>query len=71
VERAEALFRRAIALKPQGKYHYMYALVLAKSGKIGDALRQMETALGRYADQLTPSQAATARQAVRVWRDNI
>jgi arylsulfatase A-like enzyme/tetratricopeptide (TPR) repeat protein len=66
--KAEELMRRAIYLRPEGKYYYSYALVLSKNKKIGEAVRNMEIALKSYPDQLSEEQKNTASRAVRVWK---
>ncbi len=68
-ERAEALFRRALALEPSGVHHFSFALVLAQGGKIGEATVQMETALGDYGHELGPQQVQLARAALEQWKN--
>ena len=53
-ERTVALFRRALALRPGGLHHLSFGLVLAQQGQTGEAIEQMEIALGSYRQELSP-----------------
>jgi len=65
---AEQMLSRAAAIKPAGKIFFNYALVLAKNGKLEQALANMETALGRYARELSPEQRQVAEKVLAAWR---
>jgi arylsulfatase A-like enzyme/Tfp pilus assembly protein PilF len=65
---AERLLARAVALKPEGKFFFNYALVLAKNGKVGEAMTNMETALSRHGQELTPEQRQLAAKALAAWQ---
>jgi len=65
---AEQMLARAVAIKPAGKFFFNYALVLAKNGKLEQALANMETAFGRYAQDLTPEQRQVAEKVLAAWR---
>ncbi len=65
---AEQMLARAVAIKPAGKFFFNYALVLAKNGKLEQALANMEIAFGRYAQDLTPEQRQVAEKALAAWR---
>jgi arylsulfatase A-like enzyme/tetratricopeptide (TPR) repeat protein len=67
-EQAEKLLARAVAIKPEGKFFFNYALILAKNGKIEQALANMETAAGRHASELTAEQLKTAEKALAAWK---
>ena len=68
IDDAEQMLARAVAIKPAGKFFFNYALVLAKNGKLEQALANMETAFGRYAKDLTPEQRQVAEKALAAWR---
>ncbi|MCP4659594.1 MAG: sulfatase-like hydrolase/transferase [bacterium] len=63
-QRAEELFRRGLELEPAGIHHIGFALVLSRIGKIAEAIRHFEIALGEYRDQLTPAQTRLAVAAL-------
>jgi arylsulfatase A-like enzyme/Tfp pilus assembly protein PilF len=65
---AEQMLARAAAIKPSGKFFFNYALVLAKNGKLDQALANMETALERHGRDLTPEQKRVAGKALDAWR---
>jgi arylsulfatase A-like enzyme/Tfp pilus assembly protein PilF len=65
---AEQMLARAAAIKAEGKYFFNYALVLAKNGKLDEALANMETALGRHGKELTAAQRSVAEKALAAWR---
>jgi tetratricopeptide (TPR) repeat protein len=67
--KAEDLLRRVVQLQAEGKYHYMYAVILSRNGKIDEALHHMETALERYSSQLTPDQRYNAEKAIQMWKN--
>jgi tetratricopeptide (TPR) repeat protein len=68
LEKAEELMKRILEIKPEGKYHYMFALILFKNKKLPEALAQMEIAWDRYRDQLDESQQQKAREAINAWK---
>ncbi len=68
LERAEQQLARAVAIKPEGKFLFNYALVLAKNGKIELARDNMETALVRHGPQLSAEQRQVAEKALAAWR---
>ena len=68
LDNAERLLARAVASKAEGKFFFNYALVLAKNGKIEQALANMETAVGRPAGELTADQLRIAREALAAWK---
>jgi Tfp pilus assembly protein PilF len=70
MERAEQMLARAVAGKPEGKFVFNYALVLAKNGKVPQALANMETAVSRYAAQLSAAQRKIAAQALAAWKES-
>jgi arylsulfatase A-like enzyme/Tfp pilus assembly protein PilF len=71
MERAERMLARAVAGKPEGKYFFNYALVLAKNGKVPQALAAMETAVSRrYAEQLSAEQRKIAAQTLAAWKES-
>ena len=59
---AEQMLARAVAIKPAGKFFFNYALVLAKNGKLEQALANMETAFGRHCAGPHPRAAAGRRK---------
>jgi arylsulfatase A-like enzyme/Flp pilus assembly protein TadD len=65
---AERMLARAASLKPAGKFFFNYALVLAKNGKLDEALGNMEIALDRYGKELSPEQRQIAEKALAAWR---
>ena len=65
---AEQMLARAVAIKPAGKFFFNYALVLARNGRLDQALATMETALERHASELTPEQRRVAEKALAAWR---
>jgi arylsulfatase A-like enzyme/cytochrome c-type biogenesis protein CcmH/NrfG len=65
---AERMLARAAAIKPAGKFFFNYALVLAKNGKLEQALTNMETALDRYGQELSSEQRQIAEKALAAWR---
>lgn len=69
--RAEELLYKIINLKPEGKYYYYFALILARNGKLSEAIRHMETALTTYSDQLSAEQKSKGFKALDIWRKNI
>lgn len=68
---AEQMLARAAAIKPEGKFFFNYALVLAKNGKIEQALANMETAVNRHAAELSSEQIKIAEKALAAWKGNI
>ena len=70
LDKAEQMLARALAIKPQGKFFFNYALVLAKNGKVEQALANMETAVTRYAAQLNAAQLKTAEKALAAWKES-
>ena len=67
---AEQMLARAVAIKPEGKFFFNYALVLAKNGRLEQAMANMETALSRHARQLTPEQKEIAAKTLAAWKGN-
>lgn len=65
---AEQMLGRAAAIKPAGKFFFNYALVLARNGKLDQALANMETAFERHGRDLTPEQRQVAEKALAAWR---
>ena len=65
---AEQLLARAAAIKPEGKFIYNYALVLAKNGKLEPALANMEIALSRHAAELSVEQTKFAKKTLAAWK---
>jgi arylsulfatase A-like enzyme/predicted Zn-dependent protease len=70
MDKAEQMLARAVASKPEGKFIYNYALVLAKNGKVSQALANMETAVSRYAAQLSAAQLKIAAQVLATWKES-
>lgn len=68
LQTAEGLLARAVAIKPAGKFYFNYALVLAKNGKLPEALASMETAVDRHGQELTDEQRRVAGEALAAWR---
>ncbi len=68
---AEQMLARAAAIKPEGKYFFNYALVLARNGKLEQALANMETALQGHAAELSVEQLKIAEKALAAWKGNI
>ena len=62
------LFAEIIRKKPEGKYFYYYAMILAKLGDRVNALSNMQIALSRYSGDLTEDQIATARRTIEAWK---
>ncbi len=67
MEKSGELFAEIIRKKPEGKYFYYYAMVIAKLGDKVKALNNMQIALSRYSGDLTDEQIATATKAVEAW----
>jgi hypothetical protein len=68
---AEQMLARAVNIKPEGKFFFNYALVLAKNGKIEQAMANMEIAVSRHAAQLSAEQLKIAEKALAAWKENI
>lgn len=68
--KAEQLLARAAAAKPEGKFIFNYALVLAKNGKVSQAKANMETAVSRHGEQLSAAQLKIAAQALAAWKES-
>lgn len=66
--KAENILNRVVQINPGGKYHYYYAIVLSKNGKLGEAIRNMETALEKYPQDLDEIQKSQALSALRAWK---
>jgi len=64
---AEQMLARAAAIKPEGKFFFNYALVLAKNGKIEQALANMKTAVSSHAAELSADQLRIAKEALAAW----
>lgn len=65
---AEQMLARAAAIKPEGKFFFNYALVLAKNGKVEQALANMETAFNLHAGELSPDQLKIAQKTLAAWK---
>jgi len=70
MDKAEQMLARAVAGRPEGKFIFNYALVLAKNGKIAQAVENMETAVSRHAAQLSAAQLKVADQALAAWKES-
>jgi len=68
---AEQMLSRAAAIKPEGKFFFNYALVLARNGKLEQALANMEIALQGHAAELSADQIKIAEKALAAWKGNI
>ncbi len=68
LQQAEQQLARAVALKPEGKFLFNYALVLARNGKMELARDNMEVAFDRHNQQLTPEQRQIAEKMLAAWR---
>jgi arylsulfatase A-like enzyme/tetratricopeptide (TPR) repeat protein len=68
---AEQMLALAVNIKPEGKFFFNYALVLAKNGKIEQAMANMEIAVSRHAAQLSAEQLKIAEKALAAWKENI
>ena len=68
MERAEATFRRALALEPGGVHYLSFAMILAGQGRTAEAAGWLEEALTAEAQPLDPGQRALAEQALAQWR---
>ena len=62
------LLGEVIRKKPEGKYYYFYAMVLARLGDKTNALKNMQIALSEYSAQLTSEQKATAEKTIKAWK---
>ena len=71
MSKAEELLGKIIRLKSEGKYYYYHALILAKNGKIMEAIQSMESALNTYGKQLSAQQKSRGQQALKLWKENI
>jgi arylsulfatase A-like enzyme/Tfp pilus assembly protein PilF len=65
---AEQMLARAVAIRPAGKFFFNYALVLAKNGKLEQALAAMETAHDRYGQELSAEQRQIAEKVLAAGR---
>jgi len=65
---AEQMLARAVAIKPEGKFFFNYALVLARNGKLEPALANMQIALNRHAAELNREQVRAAEKALAAWK---
>jgi arylsulfatase A-like enzyme/Tfp pilus assembly protein PilF len=70
LDKAEQMLARAAASKPEGKFIFNYALVLAKNGKIAQAVANMEAVVSRHAAQLSAAQLKIAAQALAAWKES-
>jgi arylsulfatase A-like enzyme/Tfp pilus assembly protein PilF len=66
-ERAEALFRRGLELRPEGIHHLSFGLVLGRQGKFEEGAEQLRIALDRYRPELTVKQASMAERVLAEW----
>jgi len=60
-----------IEIKPGGKYYFYYAVLLNRSGKLQEAVTNMEIAINKYPGELTPSQRKQALSALNAWRKRL
>ncbi len=67
-ERAESLLARLVAIEPKPSHWVDYALVLARTGKIGRAITGMEKALAAPAGQLDEERRRAALRALKAWK---
>ncbi len=67
LDRAEELLGLAVRIKPNGKYLFNYALVLAKNNKADEAAKNMQLALSQHSSELSEDQRRLARQALQMW----
>jgi len=68
LDRAEELLGLAVRIKPNGKYLFNYALVLAKNNKADEAAKNMQLALSQHSSELSEDQRRLARQALQMWK---
>ncbi|UCH95671.1 MAG: sulfatase-like hydrolase/transferase [Candidatus Aminicenantes bacterium] len=68
LEKSEQLLKQAVRIKPNGKYHYNYALILSRNQKIKQALINMKIALEKYSSELSEKQIQIAQKAVELWQ---
>jgi len=68
MEKSGQLLAGLVRQNPSGKYYYFYAMVLARLGDRVNALKNMETALTTYGDDLTSEQKDTARRAIEAMK---
>jgi arylsulfatase A-like enzyme/Tfp pilus assembly protein PilF len=68
--KAEQMLSRAVAARPQGKFFFNYALVLARNGKFAPAVANMQIALDRHAGELSAEQLKVAEKALAAWKDS-
>jgi len=66
--RSEQLLKKAIAISPNSKFYFSYALVLAKNGKLAEAITAMEMTLNEYRSGLTDKQVGIAQKALSLWK---
>jgi arylsulfatase A-like enzyme/Tfp pilus assembly protein PilF len=67
LDKSAQLLKKAIGIKPNGKYYFTYALVLSKNKKIGEALQNIKIALEKYRSDLSDQQAQVAQKAITLW----
>jgi len=70
LERAEDLFQKGLELEPAGKHYISLAIVQARAGKSDAAVDSLETALGRYQDDLTAKELQIAEATLRQLRSS-
>jgi arylsulfatase A-like enzyme/tetratricopeptide (TPR) repeat protein len=68
LKKAAALLERAIGVKPNGKYYFNHALILAKMKRVPEALKSMETALSEHRAELDSRQIEICQKAINMWR---
>jgi arylsulfatase A-like enzyme/Tfp pilus assembly protein PilF len=68
LDRAEELLGLAVQIKPNGKYLFNYALVLAKNNKAEEAAKNMQLVLSQHSSELSEDQRRLARQALQMWQ---
>ncbi len=68
---AGKILQRLVKLKPCGKYHFYYAVMLAKNRELRAAIENMAIALERYAGELTAAQQQQAAAALAAWKKGL
>jgi arylsulfatase A-like enzyme/Tfp pilus assembly protein PilF len=71
MEKAEKLLKKAVSLRPNGKFCFNYALVLSRNGKLGEALENMKIALNKYPSDLIERQIQMGQKAVALWQQQL
>jgi len=71
LEKSIQLLKKAIELDPKCQYNFNYALVVAKSGDLEQALKHMEIALEKTPSELSPNQVQLGRKAIELWKQKV